>query len=287
MDNSVKVGFIGLGNMGHPMAKNLEKAGVDLYVYNRTLERAKDFEEQSTVCEDISDLVKQTDIIFTMLTNDDAVHAVYENILRGTVEGKLFVDMSTISEEASTAIASTLMAKGGSFIDAPVAGSTLPAKEGTLIFMIGGTQEDKEKIKPYLSVMGKEVKDLGFNGAGIAAKLCINYYLSILYQGMAETVLFAEKLGISRSDMMDIINQSASGSAATKVKTKSIIEDSFPAAFSLDLMLKDVKLAIAAGADLPFTKVLKDTYQSAHDEGYGEQDVMSVLTYLKKKVNVN
>lgn len=278
-----KIGFIGLGNMGGPMAKNLEKAGVDLFVFNRSVEKTIGFTEGSTVCSSIADLVEQTDIIFTMLTNDDAVHAVYETILTGNVKDKLFVDMSTISEQASKAIAETLKSKGGAFVDAPVAGSTQPAKEGTLIFMVGSSNKDKERVLPYLSLMGKEIKYLGDNGAGIAAKLCINYYLSILYQGMAETVLFAEKLGISRENMMAIINESASGSGATKVKTKSIIENSFPPAFALDLMLKDVNLAIAAGADMPMSKVLEKTYQDAHDAGYGEKDVMGVLDYLKTR----
>lgn len=278
-----KIGFIGLGNMGSPMAKNLEKAGVDLFVFNRSIEKTIGFNEGSTVCSSIADLVEQTDIIFTMLTNDDAVHAVYETILTGNVKGKLFVDMSTISEQASKAIAETLKSKGGAFIDAPVAGSTQPAKDGTLIFMVGSSNQDKERVMPYLSLMGKEIKYLGDNGAGIAAKLCINYYLSILYQGMAETVLFAEKLGISRENMMAIINESASGSGATKVKTKAIIENNFPPAFALDLMLKDVNLAIAAGADMPMSKVLEKTYQEAHDAGYGEKDVIGVLDYLKTR----
>lgn len=149
--------------------------------------------------------------------------------------------------------------------------------------MVGSSNQDKERVMPYLSLMGKEIKYLGDNGAGIAAKLCINYYLSILYQGMAETVLFAEKLGISRENMMAIINESASGSGATKVKTKAIIENNFPPAFALDLMLKDVNLAIAAGADMPMSKVLEKTYQEAHDAGYGEKDVIGVLDYLKTR----
>lgn len=282
-DYKDKIGFIGLGNMGSPMAKNLEKAGVELFVFNRSIEKTVDFVAKSTVCSSIAELVNQTDIIFTMLTNDDAVHAVYETILTGNVEGKLFIDMSTISEQASKAIAETLKSKGGTFVDAPVAGSTQPAKDGTLIFMVGSNDKDKERVMPYLSLMGKEIKYLGDNGAGIAAKLCINYYLSILYQGMAETVLFAEKLGISRENMMAIINESASGSGATKVKTKAIIENNFPPAFALDLMLKDVNLAIAAGADMPMSKVLEKTYQEAHDAGYGEKDVIGVLDYLKTR----
>lgn len=286
MDKKDKIGFIGLGNMGKPMAKNLEKAGLDLYVYNRTPEKMQDFAEKSSPCNDIWTLVKNCDIIFTMLTNDDAVHAVYETILSMDIKGKLFVDMSTISQDASKTISEITKAKGARFIDAPVAGSTQPAKEGTLIFMVGAEEEDKQRVMPYLELMGKEVKYMGKNGKGVSAKLCINYYLSILYQGMAETVLFAEKLGISREDMMSIINESASGSGASKVKTASIIKNEFPAAFSVDLMLKDVKLAVDAGADYPLTQDILKTYQGAKDAGFATMDVMSIIPFIKEHGNL-
>ncbi|MCT1532823.1 NAD(P)-dependent oxidoreductase [Sphingobacterium daejeonense] len=283
MEYKDKIGFIGLGNMGKPMAKNLEQAGVPLYVYNRTPEKMNDFSEKSIPCNDIYSLVKECDIIFTMLTNDDAVHAVYETILSMDIAGKLFVDMSTISQEASKAISETTKLKGASFIDAPVAGSTQPAKDGTLIFMVGGDEADEKKVLPYLEIMGKEVKYMGANGQGVNAKLCINYYLSILYQGMAETVLFAEKMGISRENMMSIINESASGSGASKVKTSMIIKDEYPAAFSIDLMLKDVKLAVEAGAKYPLTDSVLKTYQGAKDAGFATYDVMSVIPFMEDK----
>lgn len=286
MDNNNKIGFIGLGNMGKPMAKNLEKVGLDLYVYNRTPEKMQDFAEKSTLCNDIGSLVKNCDIIFTMLTNDDAVHAVYETILTMDIKGKLFVDMSTISQDASRTISEITKSKGAGFIDAPVAGSTQPAKEGTLIFMVGAEEDDKQRVMPYLELMGKEVKYMGKNGKGVSAKLCINYYLAILYQGMAETVLFAEKLGISREDMMSIINESASGSGASKVKTASIIKNEFPAAFSVDLMLKDVKLAVDAGADYPLTRDILKTYQGAKDAGFATMDVMSIIPFIKEHGNL-
>ena len=283
MEYKDKIGFIGLGNMGKPMAKNLEQAGVPLYVYNRTPEKMNDFSEKSIPCNDIYSLVKECDIIFTMLTNDDAVHAVYETILSMEIAGKLFVDMSTISQEASKAISETTKLKGASFIDAPVAGSTQPAKDGTLIFMVGGDETDEKRVLPYLEIMGKEVKYMGANGQGVNAKLCINYYLSILYQGMAETVLFAEKMGISREDMMSIINESASGSGASKVKTAMIIKDEYPAAFSIDLMLKDVKLAVEAGAQYPLTDSVLKTYQGAKDAGFATYDVMSIIPFMEDK----
>ena len=282
MQNSVNVGFLGLGNMGNPMAKNLEKASIPLFVYNRNIDKTKDFEQDSTICTSIEELVNNTEIIFTMLSNDDAVSEVYDQILTLDIKGKLFVDMSTISKEGTQKIAKKIKSKEGSFIDAPVAGSTVPAKEATLIFMVGSEEQDFQKIQPYLSLMGKEVKHLGTNGMGIAAKLCINYYLSILFQGMAETIVFAETMGVERQMMMDIINQSAAGSGASKVKTNAIVNNEFPPAFALDLMLKDINLAVTAGANLPLTNTLQNSYQKAHDMGLGDKDVIAILEFAKQ-----
>lgn len=275
-----KIGFIGLGNMGRPMAKNLEKAGFNLSVYNRTVEKAKDFTEKTSICGSIADLVAQSSVIFTMLTNDSSVKAVYDQIVGLDISGKLFVDMSTISQKLSQETAQALQNKQASFIDAPVAGSTKPAAEGTLIILVGGEEKSLERALPYLEKMGKLVKHLGGNGQGLAAKLAINYYLSIIYLGLAETMLFAEKMGIDRADMLQIINESASGSGASRVKTPVLTDNDFRPAFALDLMLKDILLAREAGANYPLSEVIAQTYQAAHDNGMGQEDVMAVIKQI-------
>jgi 3-hydroxyisobutyrate dehydrogenase len=279
--NNEKIGFIGLGNMGYPMAKNLEKAGFTLSIYNRTPDKAAGFAATSKVCTDVEELVLESDVIFTMLTNDDAVTAVYNDILQLDISGKLFVDMSTISQQGSMQLALAIQERGGAFIDAPVAGSTAPATEGTLIIMAGGDEKNIARAQRYFAKMGKLTKHVGTNGKGIAAKLAINYFLATIYQGLAETVVFSEQLGISRADMLEIINESASGSGATKVKTPLLLKDQYAPAFALDLMLKDILLARAAGANYPLTETLTDTYQSAHDGGLGEQDVMAIIHHIQ------
>lgn len=279
--NNTKLGWIGLGNMGNPMAKNLIKAGYDISVYNRSADKTEDFKLKATICESISELVKNSDIIFTMLTNDDAVNQVYKEILTENLDGKLFIDCSTISQECSLANAKLIKAKNAGFIDAPVAGSTLPAKEGTLIMMAGGDSKDIERAKPYFDKLGKLTKHLGENGTGVAAKLSINYFLSLIYQGLAETVLFSESLGLERKDMLEIINESACGNGATKVKTPLLINDNYPAAFALDLMLKDILLAQKAGANFPLSQAMIETYQNAHNKGLGKNDVIGIIEALK------
>jgi len=275
------LGWIGLGNMGSPMAKNLIKAGCPVSVYNRSAAKTADFETTASICKTVSELVQANEVIFTMLTNDEAVNQIYAEILKENLEGKLFIDCSTISQECSLAIAQQIKTKGAGFIDAPVAGSTQPATEGTLIIMAGGDEKDLAKAQPYFDKLGKLTKHLGENGKGIAAKLSINYFLSLIYQGLAETVLLSEKLGIQRKDMLEIINESASGSGATKVKTPLLIQESYPPAFALDLMLKDILLAQKAGADYPLSEAIINTYQAAHDKGLGGEDVIGIIKSLK------
>jgi len=278
-----RLGFIGLGNMGHPMAKNLEKAGFQLSVYNRTADKANDFLENSIVCKSVAGVVNNSDVVFTMLTNDEALRNVFEEILIEDISGKLFVDMSTVSPEASSEISGAVIIKEASFIDAPVAGSTKPAADGTLIIMAGGNDHDINRALPYLEKLGKEIRHLGENGKGIAAKLSVNYFISCLYQGLAETILFSDKLGIDRKDMLDIINESASGSGATKVKTPLLINENYAPAFALDLMLKDILLAKNAGAGFPLSETLIQTYQGAHDSGFGKDDVIGIIRFLQER----
>jgi 3-hydroxyisobutyrate dehydrogenase len=277
-----QIGWIGLGNMGTPMASNLSKAGFPLTVFNRSLEKAKPFENTvATIAKNLKEVVAQSDIIFTMLSNDEALEAVFDEILGiENIVGKLFIDMSTISEQLSVSIAQKLKQKKASFIDAPVAGSTQPASNGTLTIMVGGAVEDLNIALPYLEKLGKFIKHVGVNGKGIATKLSVNYYLSILYLGLAETVLFAEKNGIDRTDLLEIINESACGSGASKVKTPMLIKDDYQAAFALSLMHKDLLLAHKNGVNFALTNAIIDTYTGALNSGLGDQDVMSVINQL-------
>lgn len=279
--NTTKVGWIGLGNMGNPMVKNLIKAGFPVSVYNRSPAKTAEFKATATVCKSIADLINSSDIIFTMLTDDSAVNQVYSEITKEEFSGKLFIDCSTVSQACALAIADLIKAKNGRFIDAPVAGSTMPAAQGTLIMLAGGEAHDIARAQPYFDKLGKLTKHLGENGKGIAAKLAINYFLSLIYQGLAETVLFAEKLGIERKDMLEIVNESACGNGATKVKTPLLLSESYEPAFALDLMLKDILLAQKAGADFPLTQSMINTYQAAQDKGLGKNDVIGIIESLK------
>ena len=282
--NQFTIGWIGLGNMGVPMAINLLKAGNSLIVYNRTREKTIALTNNGADAADHPwQLTEQCDIIFTMVSDDQAVKDVYlgkEGILQQMNKTKLFIDMSTVSPSTSKLIAEKCLENGAGFLDAPVSGSVKPAQDGTLIIMAGGRKEYYENARPLFDHIGKLSLYLGTNGAGNAAKLAINYLLGLNLQGLAETVLFARNNGVETKDMLTIINEGACGNGITKMKSDNILNNSYPAAFALKHLAKDLRLAKEQGLDTPLSDPLNQTFQSALKEGLGEEDVMAVFRYL-------
>ncbi|MED1782856.1 NAD(P)-dependent oxidoreductase [Brevibacillus fortis] len=281
------IGWIGLGNMGIPMASNLLAAGYDVRVWNRTPGKAAPLvalgaKETAT----LSELVAQSDVLFTMVSDDDAVKAIYsgsDGLLSLPVQDKLAVDMSTISPDTSRFIAEQAKQAGLRFLDAPVSGSVGPAKEGKLVIMVGGELADYEIAKPMLDKLGKAAFYLGPNGAGTSAKLAINLLLGITVQGVSETLLFARSLGIGTEQMLDIISESAVGTPLIRGKAASILADDYPAAFALKHMAKDLRLANEAGVSTPLAESVNATYRHALEEGLGELDLMALLRHLGGK----
>ncbi|MGG4450473.1 NAD(P)-dependent oxidoreductase [Brevibacillus porteri] len=281
------IGWIGLGNMGIPMASNLLAAGYDVRVWNRTPGKAAPLVAlgaKETAA--LSDLVAQCDVLFTMVSDDDAVKAIYtgtDGLLSLSIQGKLAVDMSTISPDTSRYIAEQAQEAGLRFLDAPVSGSVGPAKEGKLVIMVGGEQADFKVAKAMLDKLGKAAFYLGPNGAGTSAKLAINLLLGITVQGVSETLLFARSLGIGTEQMLDIISESAVGTPLIRGKAASILADNYPAAFALKHMAKDLRLANEAGVSTPLAESVNATYRHALEEGLGELDLMAILRHLEGK----
>lgn len=283
-DDCMKIGWIGLGNMGIPMVLNLIKAGYELTFYNRTPDKGKELiAVGAKQAESLTELVDNSNLIFTMVSDDNAVKSIYlENgILSHAKAGKVFIDMSTVSPQTSQFIYNTALENGVKFLDAPVSGSVQPAKEGNLLVLVGGEEEVYEQVKAVLEPMSKLSIYLGPSGAGSNAKLAINLLLGITVQGIAESVLFAENQGIKKEDMLTIINESAVGTAISKMKSSSILKDEFPAAFALKHMAKDLRLASETAELNAIGASAHKTYQSALENGLGEFDVMAVLKELK------
>lgn len=283
----MKIGWIGLGNMGIPMASNLLAAGYELSVWNRTPEKAAPLLALGAKsAPTLAQLVDESDILFTMVSDDAAVKAVYdgpEGIIAAAGKGKLAVDMSTISPDTSRFLAARCQEASIRFLDAPVSGSVGPAKEGTLVIMVGGEKSDYEQAKPMLDKLGKVALHLGPNGAGTSAKLAINLLLGITVQGVSETLLFARSLGISTDQMLNIISESAVGTPLVRGKAASILADDYPAAFALKHMAKDLRLASEAGVSTPLAESANASYRHALENGLGELDLMAIIKDLEGK----
>ena len=281
--NNLHLGWIGLGYMGVPMAKNLVERGYSLSVFNRT--RDKELQLINVGASSLlpQQMMEKCDIIFTMLSDDEAVRAVFEGdngLISDAFAGRLIVNMSTISPETSIDMQKECKKKGIRYLEAPVSGSVKPAIDGTLIILAAGDKTDYEIVKPMFDILGKLSMFWDKVGQGAYAKLAINYYLGVQLQRLAETVLFAEKNNISKEDMLTIINEGACGSAISKIKSQPIIKNDFPAAFPLKHLLKDIRLAHEAGLEFPLMQPLHESFGKAAKMGLLEEDVMAIIKSL-------
>jgi len=264
---------------------NLLKAGYALNVYNRTASKAEGLvNDGATLASSIKDLCVESEVIITMLSDDQAVKGIFlgeGGLLNCQAEGKLVINMSTVSPRTSYELEEMSKAVGARFLEAPVSGSVKPAEDGTLLILVGGDEDNYRAAQPIFEKLGKLSFWLGSVGAGSSAKLAINYFLALTLEGLAETVLFAKKNGIKAEDMLRIVNEGACGSPLTKLKTNAIVTNSYPAAFALKHMVKDLRLAVEQGIDFPLAQPLAETYKKAFDKGLGEEDVMAIITYLE------
>jgi 3-hydroxyisobutyrate dehydrogenase len=285
---ALKLGWLGLGNMGNPMAKNLLKAGFEVVVFNRSKDKEKELIDLgATSAASIQELIQTSDVVITMLSNDAAVKEVFESengLLSQDNPKKLIINMSTVSPETSRYLATICETRKIHFIDAPVSGSVKPAQDGTLVILVGASDEDYALAKPIFNVLGKVSIPVGAPGKASSAKLAINYLLGLNLQGLAETIIFAEKNGLRKEDMLSIINEGACGNGITNIKANSILKDDYPAAFALKHLVKDLRLAKEAGLDSPLIHPLYDSYEAAQKEGLGDEDVMAIITSLRNKV---
>ena len=282
-----KIGWIGLGNMGTPMAMNLVKAGYAVTVYNRTAAKAAVLVEAGAgLAVSPAALWDEADIVITMLSDDAALREIHGGdggLLAGARAGQLVIDMSTVSPVTSRELAGQLAAKGVDYLDAPVAGSVKPAELGQLVIMVGGKKECYEAALPIFEKLGKASFLMGEQGAGNVAKLAINTLLAFNMQGLAESVLFAKEKGIRPEAMLAVIGESAVANGITKMKAANIMEDNFQAAFALKHLAKDLRLALGQGLHTPGGIILHDSYQQALAAGWGEKDIAAIFPFLEGK----
>ena len=282
--NITQIGWVGLGNMGIPMAEQLIKADYAVTVYNRSKNKEASLKEMgASIAETPKALIAATDVIIVMVSDDAAIEQVFkgeEGLFSGGASGKIIVNMSTVSPSISKEMSKHCKTQGNFYLDAPVSGSVKQAETGQLVIMVGGEETAFNQVKPILEKMGKLAKLVGNNGAGNSAKLAINSLLALYAQGLAETILFANEQGIKTEDLLELINNAAIGNIFTKIKGDAIIADHYKAAFALKHIVKDLNLAKAEGISSPLAKTALTTFGDAAAE-YGEEDIIAVIKQLK------
>ncbi len=278
-----KIGWIGLGKMGIPMAKKLMASGYSLVVNNRNKEKEVDLKSiGALVSTSPGQLFRDTEIIFVMVSDDEAIREIFyaENgILMAGSYGKIVINMSTVSPEISREIATELQKRDNHYLDAPVSGSVKQAEEGQLVIMVGGKEEVFNKVKTILDCMGKLSIRLGGTGAGNIAKLAVNTFLAIVSEGLGEAATLAKQNGIQTSQFFEILNQSALGSPFIRIKGEAIMKEDYRAAFALKHIAKDLRLA----DKLNFTGSLsRRAFQSFQDAeaSIGEEDIIAIIKAL-------
>jgi 3-hydroxyisobutyrate dehydrogenase len=278
--NTTTIGWIGLGNMGIPMALRLIDAGYSVTVYNRN--RAKEATAKASgakTADTPATLIKDNGIIFIMVTDDKAIRDVFsgdDGLLSANTSGKLIINMSTVSPGISREFGGICRKQGNEYLDAPVSGSVKQALDGQLVIMVGGSQPAFDKATPILQHLGRLSLHLGDLGAGNTAKLAINVLLSFHAQGLAEATLFAQQHGVRTEDFMNIFNNSAMGNVFGKIKGDAIIADNYGAAFSIRNIAKDLRLAKAEGLTTPLAETAYQTFQAAEPK-YGDLDIIAVI----------
>jgi len=312
MDNK-KIGWIGLGNMGTPMVRNLIRAGFNVTVYNRTAAKAAALQDEGAkVAASPAALWEVADVVITMVADDAALRAVHAGdrgeggdrgavhpgdrgvgngsgvgngtgLLAGARAGKMVIDMSTVSPATSRELAARMAVKGVDYLDAPVAGSVKPAELGQLVIMVGGKAACYEIAVPIFEKLGKAHFLMGDQGAGNAAKLAMNTLLAFNMQGLAEAVIFAREKGIKPEAMLAVIGESAMANGVTKMKTANLVGDDYSAAFALKHLAKDLRLALGQGMHTPGGIVMHDSFQQALAAGWGEKDMAAIYPFLEGK----
>ena len=287
----MKVAFLGIGKMGLPMAGNVLRAGHDLTVYNRTLSRCDPLRDDgATVATSAAEAVRGAEVLVTMVADGAAVDAQLEGdegFLSDAPEGLVWLEMSTIGPTAARRFAARAADAGIQMLDAPVSGSVTVAEAGGLVAMVGGPADALERARPVLEAMTKAHFHLGGSGAGAAMKLGVNVMIASQTVAIAEALNLAEAAGIERGDAYDVIAAGALASPFVDYKRAAFLDpDGTPPAFALDLMRKDLKLALeqgeAAGLPLLGAGAAAEAVTVAAGLEGGDEDLVRVADALRR-----
>jgi 3-hydroxyisobutyrate dehydrogenase len=268
--------------MGAGMARNIAKAGMAVRAWNRTRERAEPLAEDGiTVVDSPTEAVAGADVILTMLSDGEAVLAVAGEVLPGAGEDVVWLQMSTIGQEATDRCIALAWEAGVLFVDAPVLGTKKPADEGTLVVLASGPDESRERVQPIFDAVGQRTMWVGEAGKGSRLKVAVNVWVVAVVEGAAEALALAEGLGLDPKLVIEAVSGGSLDMPYLQLKGGMMLDREFPTSFKLSLAAKDARLAAKAaddaGLDLPLVEAIAARMSDA-SEDYGDEDLAA--TYL-------
>lgn len=288
----MKIGWIGLGIMGKPMAKNLLKAGYELWVNNRSQGPMEELAACGAHAATRKDLAENAEVIITMLPNGPQVREVIlGDVIKDMRPGQIFIDCSSISPVVSKEIAAALAEKGVEMLDAPVSGGEPKAIDGTLSFMVGGKQAVFDRCKDILGAMGASVTRCGEVGAGNTTKLANQIIVACNIQAVAEAFTLAQKAGVDPEVVYKAIRGGLAGSTVLDAKGPMMIAGNDKPGFKIDLHIKDLNNALdcahTVGAPVPMTAAVQEILQWLHNNDCGENDHSAIAKYYEHLTGIH
>ena len=286
-----KLGFLGLGIMGGPMARHLVTGGHDVAVWSNNQKKAKELADSAGAlfCATPAEVAQNSECAFLCVGDTAMSRGVIlgdKGLVKGAKKGFVIADCSTVSPLESSRMAEELAALGIEFLDAPCTGSKAGAEGGTLTFMIGGKPEVFAHVKPFFEAMGKTLYYCGTSGMGLRAKLTQNLILGNLLQAFNEGLVLSTKAGVDPELMLDILNNSAARSGLISIKAPMVFKRDFSTNFSVKWLEKDIGLAVDLGSEigvpLMLTGLTQQLFQAAMAKGYGEEDICGSIRVLEE-----
>ena len=281
----MKVGVIGLGVMGAPMAMNLHRAGLLRAVWNRTRSRADALSRETgvAIAESPADLAAVVDLVLTSVSRDADLEEVINALLPGVRPGGAVADVSTVNADTARAIAAALKPKGAAFLDCPVSGGVEGARNGRLAMMVGGEETVLEHIRPALAILAATIVHMGPSGSGQATKAVNQIMAAGINQAVTEALAFGESMGLDLTKVIDVVSQGAAANWYLSHRGKTMVAGCFEPGFKVALHHKDLAICRAMGGPpLPIVDLTLENYQRLIDRGYGAEDI-SALYRIKRE----
>ena len=293
----MKIGVVGIGRMGAAIAGRLSGLGHEVTVWNRSADKARALASVGAkVAATPAELADQADIIISILSNAEAIEQTYESpggLLSGKVQGKLFIEMSTVRPEVERALAEKVRGQGAALIECPVGGTIGPARDGKLFGFVGGEAADVARAKPVLDQMCRRVEHVGPVGAGASMKLAINLPLLVFWQSFGEALALCAPLGLDPARLIDIFADTSGGPNVLKGRGPMLVaalqgKDTGPITFDVDLIRKDLRTMIAEaaslGTSLPVASRALECFDEAAREGLNAADAVNLPVRWAKRV---